>query len=347
MTQLDLFSGIGGFALACRWAGIETIGFSEIDPYCCRVLEKNFPGVKNYGDIKRYHDWPDLHPDLVTGGPPCQPASLAGKRRGPKDDRWLWPEALECVARFKPTACLFENPDDLLTLDDGVAIEDMLSKLESFGYEVAPPFVIPACAIDAGHERMRVWIVAHLDCGRKLQSGGVQPNERGWTGDEDQQAAANTSSGGRNGRGAASGDMEKSEENQRRGLLEPARLPEPSTDLAGERLAQREKQLPRQCAALTGSPWPVTAETDFSLLREVHGVSAGLDRHRRARIKALGNSIVPQIAFQILKAMNLRCRTLIDGDSSEVPAVRPPGVTIAARPTIDKCGADLTPGLAQ
>lgn len=94
MKHLDTFSGIGGFALAARWLGWETVGFCEMDPFCRRVLAKHWPGVPIVRDIhflaKHAHRLRG-GVDIVTGGVPCQPASLAGKRQGSADDRWLWP----------------------------------------------------------------------------------------------------------------------------------------------------------------------------------------------------------------------------------------------------------------
>ena len=102
-THLDLFSGIGGFALAAAAAGFQTIGFSEIDPYACTILEQNWPDIRNYGDIRNIRG---VRADLVTGGFPCQPFSLAGKRRGASDDRALWPEMLRVIDEAKPAGCL-------------------------------------------------------------------------------------------------------------------------------------------------------------------------------------------------------------------------------------------------
>jgi len=165
-THLDLFSGIGGFALAARWNGLETIGFSEIDPYCCRVLAKHWPAVPNFGDVRTVHA---VQCDLLTGGPPCQPASCAGKRRGAADDRWLWPQTLAVVDRCRPAWCLFENPPGILSLGAGVEFERVLAALESFGYSVQP-LVIPACSVDAPHRRDRVWIVAHTTGTQRARS---------------------------------------------------------------------------------------------------------------------------------------------------------------------------------
>ena len=110
--------------------------------------------------------------DILTAGFPCQPASVAGKRRGTEDDRWLWPESIRIIGVAQPTWIILENVRGLLTLEDGVVFESCLSDLEAAGYEVQT-FVIPACAVNAPHRRDRVWIVGHS---KKLQRNGQQDN---------------------------------------------------------------------------------------------------------------------------------------------------------------------------
>lgn len=157
MKHLDLFSGIGGFALACRMVGgIETIGFSEIDPYASAVLKKHWPDVPNYGDVRTV---PTVECDLITGGFPCQPFSIAGKRRGAEDNRFLWPAMLDVIQRCRPTWVIGENVAGLIDME----LDRCFADLENSGYEVQP-LIIPACAVDAGHRRERVWIIAHAEC---------------------------------------------------------------------------------------------------------------------------------------------------------------------------------------
>lgn len=172
-THVDLFSGIGGFSLAAQWAGVETIAFAEIDSYASRVLERHFRGVRNYGDVRNVPAIPDAW--LLTGGVPCQPASVAGKRKGAEDDRWLWPEALAAVERIRPAWVLFENPTGILSLNDGVEFERICAALEGQGYEVQP-IVIPACAVGTFQHRERLWICAHTErqgLPRHQQNNGV------------------------------------------------------------------------------------------------------------------------------------------------------------------------------
>jgi DNA (cytosine-5)-methyltransferase 1 len=154
-THLDLFSGIGGFALSAQAAGYQTIGFSEIEPYACKVLKRHWPDVPNFGDIRNVRN---VRADLVTGGFPCQPFSVAGKRGGSKDDRHLWPEMCRVIAETRPVWVLGENVPGIINME----LDSVLSDLENLGY-TAWPLVIPACAVDARHRRDRVWIVAHSE----------------------------------------------------------------------------------------------------------------------------------------------------------------------------------------
>jgi len=168
-THLDLFSGIGGFALAAKWNGLETIGFSEIDEYACKILKRHWPSVTNYGDIRNVRG---ISADIVTGGFPCQPFSVAGEQRGAKDDRHLWPEMLRVITETRPTWVLGENVPGLI----GMELDRVLSDLENCGYSVWP-VVVPACAVDARHRRDRVWIVANateggLRCGNASRTTG-------------------------------------------------------------------------------------------------------------------------------------------------------------------------------
>ena len=158
MTHLDLCSGIGGFHLAAEWAGFETVGFAEVESYCCKLLAQKWPKIKNYGDLRRA-DFSELRGrvNVLSAGVPCQPASVAGKRRGKKDDRWLWDAVLDVVGRVQPVWCIFENPLGILTLDEFGGI---LLRLESLGYQVRA-FSVPANAVGAKHRRQRVFIVAY------------------------------------------------------------------------------------------------------------------------------------------------------------------------------------------
>ena len=164
-THLDLFSGIGGFALAAQAAGFETIGFAEIDNYASAILKRHWPNVRNYGDVRTV---PAIRCDLITGGFPCQPFSVAGKQRGTSDDRYLWPAMLDVIKKCKPAWVLGENVAGLVNME----LDRCFSDLENLGYEVQP-LIIPACATDARHRRDRVWIIGYA------KHSGLTPAEIG------------------------------------------------------------------------------------------------------------------------------------------------------------------------
>lgn len=241
MQHLDLFSGIGGFALACKWVGIETIGFVEIDKFCQKVLNKNFPGIPIIGDIKDVKENTFPRPvDLITGGFPCQPFSVAGKQRGKEDERYLWPAMLNIIKQYKPTWIVGENVAGIIDL----ALPEVLSDLEDAGYE-SQAFVIPACAINAPHKRDRVWITAHS----KSVNGNEYANE-------------------------------SSREMPRQGLwgLQPG----------GCNLFEDANVFNINDREILES----------SICREDDGLPDRVDR-----LKGLGNAIVPQVAYVILRAI--------------------------------------------
>lgn len=182
MNHLDLFSGIGGFSLAAQWVWGEDhniIAFCEIDKFCQKVLKKHWPNVPIFPDIKKLKGDEFVEAvDLITAGFPCQPASAAGKRRGTKDNRWLWPETFKTIQLFSPEWIILENVYGLITLNKGMVFEQVCADLESEGYEVQP-FVIPACAVNAPHRRDRVWIIAHANlrrCKKQWEQIEVESN---------------------------------------------------------------------------------------------------------------------------------------------------------------------------
>ena len=156
-----LFSGIGGIELGLeQTGGFRTVWHSEIDPFCNEVLAAHWSNVPNLGDITKI-DWSTVEPvDLICGGVPCQPASVAGKRKGTEDERWLWPAFLDAVRALRPRLVLAENVPGLLTVSGGEPFGQILGSLASMGYD-AEWAVFPASAVGAPHKRDRVWIVAH------------------------------------------------------------------------------------------------------------------------------------------------------------------------------------------
>ena len=263
-TQLDLFSGIGGFALACRWLGIETIGFCEIEPYAQRVLRKNFPGVRIFEDVRKLQTDEFPRPWIVTGGYPCQPFSQAGKRRGEEDDRHLWPPMFEIIRSCRPDWVLAENVAGHVSM----GLDQVLSDLEGEDYTVQP-IIVPACAVDAPHRRDRVWIVGYTKkrnggiCGRNGDCG-LQIPKRGNTSREI--VFTHPTNSGCEFRGVFS-------ENEKR---------------------QRSSGDALQYSKRRKTVW----HTEPSVGRVAHGIPNRVDR-----LRGLGNAIVPQVAYEIINAM--------------------------------------------
>lgn len=163
MNHLALFNGIGGFQLAAHWMGWNNVAHVEIDDKCNQVVKKYFPKSKCYTDIKQFNGKKyNGTIDIISGGFPCQPFSVAGKRKGKEDDRNLWPEMFRVIREVHPTWVVGEN---VANLTNFLEFEQTILDLESEGYEVQP-FIIPAAAVGAWHKRDRVWIVAHTDSKR-------------------------------------------------------------------------------------------------------------------------------------------------------------------------------------
>ena len=164
LTHLSLFSGIGGLDLAAEWAGMQTIGQCEWAEYPTKVLEKHWPDVPRWKDIRTltgesfYERTGRRTVDIISGGFPCQPFSVAGKQRGKEDDRYLWPEMVRVIKELRPTWVVGENVAGIIKL----ALPDILSELEACGYRTRT-FLIPACAVGARHRRYRAAIVGYSE----------------------------------------------------------------------------------------------------------------------------------------------------------------------------------------
>jgi DNA (cytosine-5)-methyltransferase 1 len=252
MRHLDLFSGIGGFSLAAQnvWKNdYENIGFCDFDPFCQKVLKKNFPNSIIYGDIKKLNA-KGIKADLITGGFPCQPFSHAGKRRGTEDDRHLWPEMLRIIREVSPSWIIAENVGGLVTWNGGLVLNMVISDLEAEGYEVQP-FIIPACAVGAPHRRDRVWIIGYAE-------------HDGWDGSKDRKS---TQKGAR------------SDQNGKEELVQPS----------------RPNSLRQELTNGWEEDWPTVAAR---ICRMDDGLPNRMDR-----IKALGNSIVPQVVEKIMQGI--------------------------------------------
>jgi DNA (cytosine-5)-methyltransferase 1 len=182
LNHLSLFSGIGGIDLAANWAGFETVAFCEQNKFCQKVLAKHWPEVPIFDDIFKLSavvlEQRGIRPDsikLISGGFPCQPYSHAGKRMGNEDDRALWPEMFRVIKEVRPDWVCGENVTGIISM----ALDGVLSDLESAGY-TCQPVVLPACAVNAPHRRERVFILAHTT-GARLEgdAGTVLPGESG------------------------------------------------------------------------------------------------------------------------------------------------------------------------
>jgi len=262
VNVLDLCSGIGGFSLGFRRAGMRTVAFCECDEYCQRVLARHWPGVPIFPDIRelgadRLGGLGRI--DVVSAGYPCQPFSVAGSRRAHEDDRHLWPEVSRIIAFTRPTWVVCENVVGHVSL----GLDEVLFDLEGLGY-AARPFVIPACAVGADHQRGRVWIVANADGVRELQPQGRKQVERR----RDHLGAEQTT---------ANADGEGSQERR----LHAGVPGEARRDVDGQDASM--------------DPWRTS---EPALVRALHGIPNRVDR-----IRALGNAVVPAIPEIIGRAI--------------------------------------------
>jgi len=161
MKHASLFSGIGGFDLAAQWMGWTNVFHTEWNEFGQKVLQHHFPNSISYHDIIKT-DF-TIHKgtiDIITGGFPCQPFSLAGKRKGTDDERYLWHEMLRAIQQIQPTYVVAENVRGLLTIDAGMVFEQVCADLEAEGYEVQP-ILLPAAGVNAPHRRDRIFIVGY------------------------------------------------------------------------------------------------------------------------------------------------------------------------------------------
>lgn len=279
MKHGSLFSGIGGFDLAAQWAGWDNMFQVEIDPFCRKVLKKNFPNVAKYEDIKEFDGKKYANTiDVISGGFPCQPFSIAGKQRGKKDDRYIWPEMLRVISAIRPNWVIGENVTGIINME----LDQVLSDLENTGY-TCQSFIIPACAKNAPHRRDRVWIVAN----RSIKNDRKYLREKKKRqvpelGNSIEQRDV-TNSNGLNGNNAGHGSSKVSQ-------LKKAEIC---------RLQAGTNQSKRLRNGRWNKPW---LEVATILCRMDDGLPGRMDKVNR--LKSLGNAIVPQIVFQIMQAIN-------------------------------------------
>ena len=304
ITHYDLFAGIGGFSYALDRVfydqQIKHI-FCEWEAFPTAVLKKHWPDATYYGDIadlvadtdsqrlcehserKRPQSTPSGTRDrvgeeliIVTGGFPCQPFSHAGRRKGTADDRYKWPEMFAVIRNVKPDWVIAENVRGFATWNDGMVLGTVCTDLESEGYEVQP-FIIPACAVGAPHQRERVWIVAH---------------------------AFNSGQGGAERESAATSDSIQKEYRTQDGTTwKPERADSDGTNNE----SNGKWQMDWREVALTTCYDGV----DDGLSYRLHGATSrgkrtdviSASQHRKERLKACGNAIVPQVAMELFRAI--------------------------------------------
>lgn len=308
LTHLSLFSGIGGLDLAAEWAGFRTVGQCEFADYPTRVLEKHWPGAPRWRDIRTltregFYERTGLRTvDVISGGFPCQPFSVAGKRRGKEDDRYLWPEMLRVISEIRPTWVIGENVAGIVTM----ALDQVLSDLESIGY-ACQALIIPACAIDAPHRRDRCAIVAY-HAGKGERSLPIQPR------------AARSPCVDIDGRGTDVADTDKircdlrrsegqgvQRQNTTRYETAPGGKDVPNADrqrLQISRHESREQTVQTANGVELGGWWPV----EPGVGRVAYGIPYRVDR-----LRCLGNAVVPQQFYPIFAGIAEIERTCANG----------------------------------
>jgi len=285
LSLLDLFSGIGGFSLGMEATKrINTVAFCEKDEYCRKVLKKHWSNTQQYIDIRDI-DGTKISADIISGGFPCQPFSVAGKRKGTTDDRYLWDEMLRVITEVKPKWVVGENVQGIINIDNGLVLRQVQTDLEAQGFQVQC-FLIPASGIGAWHKRNRVWIIANSN--PRLSIGeNKEIQARGNTIDSSSKDVSNSDSRLRRRRGT----IKESGTNEIWGFY-------PTQE---EQTEQHIRSKAIGCDAL--SEQQTWWETQQLICGVPNGISYELDKGRTNRIKSLGNAIVPQITFEIGKAI--------------------------------------------
>ncbi len=280
LKHLDLFSGIGGFSLGLEaTGGFETKAFCDIEKYPRQVLQKHWPHVKQYEDIKELNyerlkaDGIDSI-DIITGGYPCQPFSIAGRQKGEQDPRHLWPEYFRLVKELRPTWVIGENVSGHIKLGLDTVIED----LESEDYSVRP-FSISASSIGANHQRERIWILAHSRC-----SQWPRAELRGENENETRKENANQFE-----RSSSTSEVDVANTNDERLQRQWQSRNQFTPRFNSSRESSEERQ------RTVGQGW---WESEPNMGRVAHGIPKRVDR-----LKSLGNSLVPQIPYYIGKTI--------------------------------------------
>jgi DNA (cytosine-5)-methyltransferase 1 len=330
MNHGSLFSGIGGFDLAAELAGWENIFHCEWNPFGQKVLKHYWPNAESFTDITKTDFTKYANQiDILTGGFPCQPYSVAGKRKGKEDDRHLWPEMLRAIREIKPRYIVGENVSGLVSWDRGLVFEEVQTDLEAEGYEVQA-VLLPACAVDAPHRRDRVWFVAYSENNRR----GRWENKQCSNGEREffQRECKGSPMGNKTQGCSREWTTPDAESGRQRGLRNESETTgtresdKPfgsfcgvcdATNTDNERLqggkiirgiagiGEKPYKQPTRCVPSNWQEFP----TQSPICHGNDGLSTRLDgitfpKWRNESIKAAGNAIVPQIAFEIFKVIN-------------------------------------------
>ena len=328
MRHGSLFSGIGGFDLAAEWMGWENKFHCEWNPFGQRVLKHYWPNAESFNDItktdfKKYAN----KIDILTGGFPCQPYSSAGQRKGKEDERHLWPEMLRAIQEIKPKYIVGENVFGLLNWNGGMVFDEVHSDLESAGYEVQA-VVIPAAAVNAPHGRDRVWFVATNTTSNGYKNGCEETRRevgsskpRGMQQFEGMGLQRNATNTQFKSEGSDRGTNDETEGNIRRGnegdvfgtLRSDGNVANsnstPTQCRNCEATERREDKGGRIEPCGFNMEWekfptqsPICGGDD-GLPTELDGIT--FSKWRNESIKAYGNAIVPQVAYEIFKAIKM------------------------------------------
>ena len=315
----SLFSGIGGFDLAAEWMGWDNVFHCEWNEFGQKVLKHYWPQAESFSDITKT-DFTKYYGtvDIITGGFPCQPYSSAGKRKGKEDERHLWPEMCRAIREISPRFVVGENVRGLTNWNGGMVFEEVCAELESYGYQVAP-VIIPACAVGAPHRRERIWFVAYAD-------GAEQRNDRRTDNSEAEKIRreneSNVSRELCSDGNVTNSDSRRtqSEQNIRQTLPSQERINSDGSQWNATNANGTPTQC-RNCETTKGrkdeggriEPLGYNMEwekfpTEPPVCCGHDGISGELDgitfpKWRTESIKAYGNAIVPQVAFQIFKAL--------------------------------------------
>jgi DNA (cytosine-5)-methyltransferase 1 len=284
LKLLDLFSGIGGFSYGLESTnGFETIAFCEKDKFCQKVLKKHWNDIKIYEDVRNIKG-SEIKADVITGGFPCQPFSVAGKRKGTDDDRYLWDETIRVVAETKPKWFIGENVEGIVNIQEGKILQQIQKDLEAESFQVQC-LIIPASGIGAWHQRKRVWIIGYSDNNgshrqkrNETKSSSNQSKDRLFVGND--KDVSNTES--IRSRKSRNFNQEKRFETSS------------STQFNGS--SQNVSNSNGKESFKKQQTW---WQTQSELCGVPNGISTELDKDRTNRIKSLGNSIVPEIAREL------------------------------------------------